>query len=409
VSAPAVRPGAAPPRPARLRPADLVRLAGSGLRARPLRVFLSALGIAIGIAAMTAVVGISASSRAELDRALDRLGTNLLTVAPGEQLMSDEPARLPPEAVTMIGRIGPVTSATATGSLSAARVYRNDHVPVGQTGSIAVLASYLDLLPTVGATVRAGVWLNGATASYPAVVLGASAAERLGVAAPGPRVQVWLGGEWFTVIGVLAPVPLAPELDSAALIGWAAARAYLGFDGHPTTVYCRTTENRVTDVQRVLAATANPESPLEVKVSRPSDALAAKVAVDRSFTGLLLGLGAVALLVGGLGVANTMVISVLERRSEIGLRRSLGATRGQVRGQFLAESLLLSLLGGGGGVVLGTAVTALYASTQDWPTYVPPQIMVAGLGATLVIGAVAGLYPAVRAARLSPTEALTAP
>jgi putative ABC transport system permease protein len=392
-----------------LRPGDVVRVAGSGLGARPLRAFLSALGIAIGIAAMTAVVGISASSRAELDRALDRLGTNLLTVAPGEQLLSDAPAQLPAEAVTMIDRITPVTSATATGLLPTARVYRSDRVPAGRTGSIAVLAAYLDLLPTVGAAVRDGVWFNPATAAYPTTVLGAAAADRLGVAAAGHRVQVWLGGEWFTVIGILAPVPLAPELDSAALVGWDAARAYLRFDGHPTTVYCRTTEHRVTDVARVLAATANPESPLEVKVSRPSDALAAKVAVDRSFTGLLLGLGAVALLVGGVGVANTMVISVLERRSEIGLRRSLGATRGQIRGQFLAESLLLSLVGGGGGVVLGVAVTAGYATTQGWPTYVPAAIMAAGLGATLVIGAVAGLYPAVRAARLSPTEALTAP
>jgi putative ABC transport system permease protein len=216
-----------------------------------------------------------------------------------------------------------------------------------------------------------------------------------------------LGEKWFTVVGILDPVPLAPELDASALIGWSAAETYLRFDGHPTTIYSRARDDQVSAVQRVLAATANPRAPAEVTVSRPSDALAAKNATDRAFTGLLLGLGAVALLVGGVGVANTMVISVLERRSEIGLRRSLGATRGQIRIQFLTESLLLSALGGGGGVLLGILVTSVYAITQGWPTVVPAWAMAGGLIATIVIGAVAGLYPAVRAARLAPTEALS--
>lgn len=389
--------------------ADLIRVGGAGLRARPARVFLSALGIAIGIAAMISVVGISTSSRADLDRTLNRLGTNLLTVGPGNKLFGSGQAKLPKESVQMIGRIGPVTSATATAQLSDVHVYRNDHIPVGHSGSIAVMASYLDLLGTVGATVGDGVWFNEATAQYPAVVLGSTAADRLGVAGSGAQAQVWLGGEWFTVIGILDPVPLVPELDAAALVGWSAAERYLDFDGHPTTVYSRSREDQVPAVQRVLAATANPEAPAEVVVSRPSDALAAKQATDRTFTALLLGLGAVALLVGGVGVANTMVISVLERRGEIGLRRSLGATRGHIRLQFLAESLLLSALGGVGGVVLGIAVTGAYATTQGWPTLVPAWATAGGVAATLLIGVIAGLYPAMRAARLAPTEALAGP
>jgi putative ABC transport system permease protein len=222
-------------------------------------------------------------------------------------------------------------------------------------------------------------------------------------------VQILVGGQWFTVVGVLDPVPLAPELDTAALVGWPAATTWLSFDGHPTTVYTRTEDSQVEAVRAVLAATANPSAPNEVTVSRPSEALAAKDATDRTFTALLLGLGSVALLVGGVGVANTMVISVLERRAEIGLRRSLGATRGQIRTQFLAESLLLSGLGGVGGVLIGLAVTGGYAATQGWPTAVPPLAMLGGLGATLAIGALAGLYPAIRASRLSPTEALATP
>ncbi|MEU6167249.1 ABC transporter permease [Streptomyces tanashiensis] len=389
-------------RPARLRPADVVRLGSTGLRTRPLRVFLSALGIAIGVAAMIAVVGISGSGQAEVDRRLDALGTNLLRVAPGATLTGQK-TRLPVEAVPMIDRIPPVREVAATGTTDA-KIYRNERIAVGRTGSLAVLAADDGLLPAVGGRLRRGRWLDAATERYPAVVLGATAAQRLDVYTPGTRV--WIGGRWFSLVGVLDPVPLAPELDGAALVGWPAARTYLRFDGHPSTVYVRTEDSAVTEVRAVLPATANPEKPGEVQVSRPSDALAAREATESALTGLLLGLGGVALLVGGVGVGNTMVISVLERRPEIGLRRALGATRGQIRTQFVTESLLLSVIGGLGGTVLGTLITAAYALSRGWPTVVPVWATAAGVGATLVIGMIAGLYPAVRASRLAPTVAL---
>ncbi len=395
------------PRPGRLSPPDVLRLAGYALRVRPLRVVLSALGIAIGIAAMVAVVGTSSSSRAQLNRLLDSLGTNLLTAGPGLTLFGQE-ATLPDESVAMIGRIASVESVTAIGQLPDAKVYRTNKIPPPQSGGIGTYAVRADLLDTVGATTASGTWLNPATAQYPAVVLGATTAERLGVDAVNRDLQIWLGGRWFTVIGILNPVPLAAELDLGALIGWQAARRYLGFDGDITTVYTRTDPDAVEAVRGLLARTANPAQPNEVDVSRPSDALAAQAAADTTFTALLLGLGAVALLVGGIGVANTMVISVLERRAEIGLRRSLGATRQHIRIQFLTESLVLSVLGGGAGVVLGSAVTAVYATLQNWPTVVPTWVVAGGITATLIIGGVAGLYPAIRAARVAPTEALAA-
>lgn len=304
-----------------MRWTDLLRTGAHGLRTRPLRVTLSAIGIAIGIAAMTAVVGISASSSAELDRKLDELGTNLLMVGPGQAMFGGD-SQLPLEAVSMIERIAPVESAAATGTVPDAKVYRTDKIPENESGGITVKAAEADLLDVVGGELAAGQWIDGAAGDFPAAVLGADAAEKLGVTA-GPDVQIWLGGQWFAVVGVLAPVELAPELDDAALIGWEAAETYLDFDLHATEVYTRAAETAVTDVQAVLGATANPEHPEEVDVSRPSDALVAAEAAEASFTGLLLGLGAVALLVGGVGVANTMVISVLERRGEIGLRRSL--------------------------------------------------------------------------------------
>ncbi|MBO0870594.1 MAG: ABC transporter permease [Micromonosporaceae bacterium] len=397
-----------PLRPARLRAGDVARVGASGLFTRPLRVFLSALGIAIGIAAMISVVGISTSSTENLNRELAALGTNLLRVGPGQDLFGNN-SHLPDEAIPMISRIGPVTSVTAIGRVSNVHIFRSDKIPTEETNAISVFAARTDLLSTVGATLENGGWLNTATARYPAVVLGATTAQRLGIPVANADILVWLGNHWFSVVGVLNPVPLAPELDSAALIGWPVAQSLLAFDGYATTVYTRARDDAVTDVQAVLAATANPEHPDEVQVSRPSDALAAKHAVDQTLSALLLGLGAVALLVGGVGVANTMVISVLERRAEIGLRRSLGATRGQIRLQFLTESLLLSGLGGLGGVALGIGVTTAYAAYQGWPAVVPAWATVGGVGATMVIGALAGLYPAWRAARLSPTEALAAP
>ncbi|WP_051722330.1 ABC transporter permease [Streptomyces albus] len=391
-------------RPSRLSPADIWQLSLIGVRARPLRAVLSASGIAIGIAAMVAVMGISTSSHAELDRTLDRLGTNLLRVSAG-RTVSGEEAALPPEAVPMVRRLRPVTRVSATGAVDA-RVYRSDLIPEGETNALEVVAARTDLLRTLGGTTASGSWLNRATARYPAVVLGSVTARRLGIARADPDLRIRIGDEWFTVTGVLDPVVLAPELDRAALVGYEAAEDRLGFDGGSTLLYVRAEESAVTAVRGVLARTVNPPRPETVEVSRPSEALAARAAADRAFTGLLLGIGAVALLVGGIGVANTMVISVLERRGEIGLRRALGATRGQIRTQFLAESLVLAGLGGVGGAVLGGLITGGYAANRGWPVALPAEVLAAGVAGTLLIGALAGLYPAVRAARVAPAGAL---
>ncbi|MBE1537616.1 ABC transporter permease [Actinomadura algeriensis] len=388
--------------PARLAPGDVLRTGLAGLRARPARAVLSALGVALGIATMTAVIGISASGQEDLLRRLDRLGTNLLTAGPGETLFGQD-ARLPRSATGMAGRIEGVTSVAATGTVDAT-VRRTAAIPAEVTHGISVQAATPGLPGTLRARTAKGRPPNAANAQYPGVVLGAEAARRLGVDRTG--TQVWIGGRRFTVLGVLAPAGLAPEIDRSALVGWAAAERYLGFDGHPTTIYVRAADGAVHGVRDALARTADPEHPEQVRVSRPSDALAARAAAAGAFTGVLLGLGAVALLVGGVGVANTMVISVLERRREIGLRRSLGATRGQVRAQFLTESLLLSGFGGAAGTVLGAAVTAGYALVRGWPPVVPGWALGGAFAATLLVGAVAGLYPAMRAARSSPTAAL---
>lgn len=391
-------------RPARLSPRDILRVGAVGLRARRARVVLSALGIAIGIATMVAVVGLSESSRADLMARLDRLGTNLLTAEAGQDATGQR-IRLPENAVAMVERIGPVRHATATADIDA-RIRRSDVVPEERTAGVTAQAARIDLLPTLGGRVAKGSWLNPAGERLPVTVLGSVAAERLGITRTGETIM--MNDTRVVVVGILQPLELVPTLDRVAMVGFPAAERHFGFDGHPTTVFERSTDASVEDVRAVLARTISPGSEGGIRVSRPSDALAAKAATDEGLTNLMLGLGAVALLVGGVGVANTMVISVLERRQEIGLRRSLGATRGAVRLQFLTESLLLSALGGAAGALLGAAATYGFARVQGWTAVVPPWSLAGGLAATLLIGVVAGLYPAIRASRLHPTVALNA-
>ncbi|HEY3715490.1 MAG TPA: ABC transporter permease [Jatrophihabitantaceae bacterium] len=394
----------APPPVRRLRLSDLSRVASVGVRTRKLRAGLSALGIAIGVAAIVAVLGLSSSSQAGLLAEIDRLGTNLLTVTNGQTMLGDT-AELPVAAPAMIARIGPVTETQYTGSTSA-KAYRSSLIPGINTNAINVQAASLGLLPTIATSVAQGRYLNAATATEPVAVLGAVAAERLGIDRIYPGERIWVGKQWFYLAGILNPAVLAPEIDTAVLVGFPAAKTYLGSDGHPSTIYVRAGTDQVDAVQAVLGATANPSAPGDVNVSQPSAALVARAKAKSALNGLFLGLGAVSLLVGAVGVANIMVISVLERRSEIGLRRALGATKGHVRLQFLAEAVLLALLGGAIGVGLGALSTAVYASAKHWAIVIPAPAWAGGLGAALVIGAIAGLLPALRAARMSPTEAL---
>ena len=388
----------------RLRLPDLLRVGTIGLRARRSRTALTALGIAIGIASMIAVVGISESSRADVVAELDELGTDMLRVAPG-QTPFGETVTLPDSARDTAARIGPVTSAAGVTYVDAS-VRRTDLVPESQTGGIVVLAADQSVLDAVSGELADGRFLDDASSRLPTVVLGADAARRLGITDADAGIRVWLGGQWFAVIGILEPAPLAPDIDSAALIGYPVAAELFDTTTSPSTLYVRTVPEQVEAVRSVLARSVDPESPSEVDVSRPSDALAARATTDAALRNLLLVLGAVALVVGGVGITNVMVISVLERRGEIGVRRALGARKVHIAGQFLVEAGVLATLGGIGGAIIGSAVTALYARSQGWLVEVPFAALAAGAGAALAVGLLAGVSPAVRAARLDPAEAV---
>lgn len=391
--------------PLRLRPSDVARVASVGLRTRKLRAGLSALGIAIGVAAIVAVLGLSQSSSSGLIAEINSLGTNLLVVTNG-QTFAGTTAELPKAAPGMIARIDAVTSVQYTAAINNVNAYRSPLIPAIDTNSLAIVATSLQLPQTLGTSIYRGSFLSAATSHEPVAVLGAAAAAYLGIDRIFSGERIWVGNQWFYVAGILRPATLTPQIDSSVLVGFPAAEKYLGFDGHPSSIYVRTQQNQVAAVDAILGDAANPENPTQVNVSQPSSALVAREEAQSALNGLFLGLGAVSLLVGAVGVANIMVISVLERRSEIGLRRALGATRGQIRAQFLAEAMLLSLLGGAVGVAVGVLATYVYAHIKGWGVVVPALAWAGGLAAALAIGAIAGLLPAMRAARMEPTQAL---
>ena len=394
----------APVAPSRLRLWEAVRVGLRSLAARKLRSVLSALGIAIGVASLVGVLGLSESSKSALLDQISALGTNLLTIEAGTGFGAGD-AALPETALKRVGRVATVEAASAVYSIDVG-AYRNELVPADRTGGIQVFGTDPGLVRTLNGGVAHGSFLTAATTSYPAAVVGSVAAERLGIRDLDQPVLVYVGGRWIEVQGVLEPFALAADLDRAVLIGDNAAESYYEVDLAPSRLYLRVDQEYLDETRDLLGATVDPENPEEVQISRPSDLLEAQAAAESSFTGLFLGLGAVALIVGGIGIANVMVMGVVERRGEIGLRRAIGATRAHIRRQFLTEALTLAFLGGASGILLGVAVTYAYSAVQGWRVIVPLAALLGGIAASLAIGAIAGLYPAIRAARVSPTEAL---
>ena len=387
-----------------LRFGDVLGLSLTGLRRHPGRTMLTVLGIAFGVAAIVAVLGITASGRAALIARLDQLGTNLIRVTPRSGVFGNADG-LPPESAGMLGRVGPVEGVTFTALLDVT-VLRNDLLPPLETGGLSVMAAPVGLPGVLNARMSAGRFLDDGAGAVPTAVLGRVAARRLGIVDVDRARRVYIGGEWFEVIGVLGEMTLHPDIERSVLIGEPAARDLFIEDLRPTALYVRVHPDRVTDVLEVIPATVDSENPGRVAVTRPVDALVARRQAEEAFTGLLVSLGSVALLVGGVAIANVMVMSVLERRTEIGLRRAMGAAKRHIRRQFFGEAVLLAGAGGVLGALVGAAITAAFVVSRDLTLVVPLSGLAGSILVALAVGALAGIYPAVRAARIPPAEAV---
>lgn len=391
----------------RLSLTDLVRTALIGPRSRPLRTVLSALGIAVGIAALTAITGITASNQAELLAQLDDQGADLLVLQPGAG-PDDELVPLPDTAAAMVARL---TEVEQVGALEKVpddiQVYRNDLVPEAQTNGLSVHAAGPAFLDAIEGSLAAGRWFDETTRRLPVTVLGAAAAARLGVDEPG--VRIWVGDRWYAVIGILDSAGLAQDVDASVFLGdrWAREQVSDPDDDIIAALYVRVEPGQTGSVREIIAKAANPWSPY-VYVSPLSDLVEARQSTDDALSGLALGLAAVALLVGGIGIANTMVVAVLERRGEVGLRRALGARPGQIAAQFVCEAIVLAGIGGIAGATCGALGVLTYATLRRQALVLPPEVLLGGPLVALVIGVIAGLYPALSAARLPPTTALRA-
>ncbi|MCL2595174.1 MAG: ABC transporter permease [Promicromonosporaceae bacterium] len=391
-----------------LTPLDLLRTAGTGLTGRPLRTALSALGVALGIASLVALTGVSASNQAQLLAELDALGADLAIVWPGSG-HDQQPLVLPKAAPEMIARQdGVLRVGVFETPPQGLGVFRTDLMPITQTGGITVSVARPDVLAAVDAQVASGRWFDEATRGLPVTVLGATAAQRLGVERAGDRV--FIGGQWYGVLGILADSGLAGGIiETSAILGdrWVRERfAVEDGIGDIAEVFVRAEPGRIAEVTELLASTANPGAPHQVSVTRLADLSAAREAADDALTTLGLALGGIALLVGGVGITNTMVVTVMERRGEIGLRRALGARPGQIATQFTAEAIALSALGGLAGLALGATAAAGFAIAANQPIVIPTMALLIGPLLSIVVGALAGLQPATRAARVSPTVAL---
>ena len=383
---------------------DIYSVAVYGIKARKGRSIMTSIGIGIGIAAIVAVVGISASGKADLIATLESLGTNLIKASPTSGFFGTQD-ELPKGVLGMVERIGPVDEVTST-TQTDLLVRRTEFISELEGGGISVIVTNPELLDVVGGSLVEGRFIDSGLSNLPVATLGSVTAKRLGINNLEEPVKILINNQWFGVIGIIEKLSIHPDLDRSVFIGYGVAKELFNIESEPSTIYLRANPIYVEDVVDVLAPTMNPENPDQVEVSRPSDALEAQEAAEAAFTSLLLGLGSVALLVGGVAIANVMVMSVLERRMEIGVRRSIGATRSEIRTQFLLESILLSGFGGLVGVLLGAGITVGYTRYADITFSIPIGQVLGSIILALAIGALAGLYPAIRASKVQPAEAV---
>jgi putative ABC transport system permease protein len=386
---------------------DLIGVAWTGLMARKVRTFMILLGPMIGVASMLGAVGLTESAKGALQVQLAKLGTNLIIAQAGGSFGSQNPT-LPGDAVSRFDAVSSVISAAATTNLSgvvslpvlgAADYYTAFPVPVRAAD---------DNLPSVlQVPILDGRWLDRADSRLHllSVVLGSGIAKQYGYL-PGEIRTIRLNNTNFGVVGVLGPVPLDPTLDNAAFVPQWAARHYFGTNGQPNELYVRTKSGTTEATAADLPTAISLGGPDQVSTQVPSNVLAAQAQANKTLQKVALLAGLLVLTVGGLGIANVMSISVIQRSAEIGIRRAVGHSRSKIATQFLLESLFVGLLGGAIGVLIGIGAVYLVSSVEHWVVEIGYGQIPIWMGLALLVAVIAGLYPSIKAARLEPLETL---
>jgi putative ABC transport system permease protein len=389
------------------RARELVSVAASGVASRKVRTLLILLGPVVGVAAMVGAVGLTESAKGDLKEKLAQLGTTLITAQAGGTFGQQNPT-LPKDAAGRVRAVPTVEGASAVSAINGVLTLPNQGSQnYYEAFPVPVLASD-DALPAVlQVPMQNGRWLSAADQHdhTRAVVIGSGLASQYGMI-PGEIRTIRLNDVDYGVVGVLAPVALDPSLDNAAFITQWAAKHDLGTDGSPTKMYVRARPGTTQQTSDALPTAINLGGTDAVTTKIPSDALQASARADKTLQQTALFAGLLALAVGGLGIANVMSISVIQRSSEIGIRRALGSTRSLIALQFLLEALFVGLLGGLIGALVGVGIVYLVSGLADWVVVINYAKMPIWIGLAVAVAAMAGLYPSVKAARLEPLETL---
>jgi putative ABC transport system permease protein len=387
---------------------DLVSVAIGGLLARKVRTLLLLMGPVIGVAAIVAAVGLTDSAKGDLKRKVAQLGTNLITATAASSFGSQKP-KLPADAVKRAEQVDTVEKVSAVVQLTDITVSPYEKARKKyETTPIPVLAADTRLPYVLEVPMVSGRWISRADAQLASrsVVIGSGLANEIGYL-PGENRTIDLAGRQYGVIGILGKVELDPTLDNAAFIPFAAADDdFVKEDIKPTKLYVRSadgTEQATADTLRTAISLGGPD---EVGTEIQAEALQLAAQSDKQLQLIVASMGLLAIIVGGIGIANVMSISVIQRSTEIGIRRALGHTRRTIAQQFLLEAMVVGFLGGILGVVVGALAILIGVWISGWVFVLQRWIPPAGIILAMVVSIVAGLYPARRAAKLEPLETL---
>jgi len=389
---------------------EILGVALAGLGARKVRTALIALGPMLGVASIIAAVGMSQSAKGDLRAKLQKLGTNLIVVEASDTFggASGSQAKLPKEAVQRAYRVPMVEKVAPVVELSNIQVSpTRESQDYFSTLPVAVRVADTNLPAVLGAKLRAGRWLDDAdaTTGTRAAVIGSDLAKNFTYLNDEIRT-IRLNGVDYAVVGVLDPVDLVPAANSSVYIPHVAAKRDFDADPEPTTMYVRVrngTTDRAKSMLPVAIALGGDET---VTTTVPSSLLQAEAQVDKTLQAVVIAMGALALVVGGVGIANVMSISVIQRSSEIGIRRAIGHTRSIIGSQFLIEAFLVGIAGGAAGALIGSIAVYVGSHVEHWTFTLEPFLLVWAGGLAVFVATVAGIYPATKAARLEPLETL---